>query len=1247
MASRPEVDSRLGWVARYPAALRDDYFGPDELRVEDLLAMAAQMAGSIQFRDAANRSMGTWDAFGRSDELFVISRLLAVNLARERDLFVQQLPILGAVGEGSAKWWGTIEILPSIRLARILDQVHRQLLALHSVAAMRARERIENVIEKSLAAEMQALKLWCQSIDPARASVIFQQFDGIWDATPGSVTRLTANEFLRDGFNAVLTAIQHLQGALRADFQHSLQRQDHGPAVGLLVAFLQLRQQVQQRLNRFSARHLDFYYDRVLRIASRPVVPDRTVLLLGVDAGGPEVLVPERTLFSGGVDAKQQERLYQSTSELRVTDASVVQLHSLWFERSAGVSPENVLRQRGSQNAGQTQFATSTRIRELPLGGEGPGNHARDSRPVHSLFGHREASRSANRGAYAKLGISIASRALAMQHGSRDIRITFEFGDRPDGENISDFVTRLAELLGTSKADAFFKTFRNAFQVSITEESGWYVFPEYLPSSPCVDPSARQGNSLAISLRLPPDAGAIVPFSSSVHGNGYSCDVPIVRFLLDEAYLFPYSLFAELTLLRVGIEVKVGGCREIVAHNQLGRLSTTSQFFPFGATPVIGDYLILGCEEAAAKNLTSLELDLTWAGLPGGPSGFAGHYRGYPAGYGNDSFKVRISALADRHWLPSNELERVESELFENRPNTASRVAGAVSRRRRIDLAHLCKILQPESGSESHPYGYDISTRSGFFRLTLSAPESGFGHREYPMALSAAVARSSKKSRLPLVGRFRKENAPEPLPAAPYTPVIDQLLVNYEARDEIDLRYGSGVERTQAERAFHIHPTGIEPLRSGRPGGVRMVPWYREDGHLLIGIRATALRGPLTLFFHLNDDCRPMREYRDPIFRWYYLAMDEWLQLAPDRILSDSTYGFLRSGIVALDVPANATAENRVCTSGLFWLRVSANWEDVANVCSLFAVHANAVEVQWQPDAGSAADQVEAGLPAGTICQSKANLVGISDIRQPVASWGGKQTESRDEKILRTSERLRHRHRAVTAGDYEKLVLLEFPDLFRVRCFPCCAGNPESPHASSPGDVFVVVLPHLAGDGKDGTGPMADAFQLKEIGRFISSLNSGIAHVRVSNPNYEQIQVRCKVRLRNGQNPGDGIAAINRQLGAFLSPWSRDTKITAFDWRVRCIDLQAHLQGLHAVTLATGVSLLRISTDEASLKHLTDTAREQRDDIRPLLPWSVAIPFRQHLIEVVDDSRPRQPSLAGFGNLAIGSTFIGTRNSDD
>lgn len=1245
MNRTPEPKHQSAWEARFPAPLEDNYFGVDEFRLEDLLAQIAEFAGGIEYRDDDNLPAGTWRTFGQSDELFVIARLRTINLRMLRERFQSQRTILNNTPEGGEIWWRRVAALPSLKLARVIDELHAQLSELRSVAAVRAKEKIENVIVKSLASELQALQAWCAAVDENRAAELFSSFSGIWRSNPERLPREKTAGFLRDGFNAFYSAIQHLQISLGTEFALSMQRADHDPAVGLLVTTLQLRQGVQKRLNQIAARQLGLYYEDILRIPSRPVIADHAVVLLRVDASAKEVLIPRGTQFSAGIDANREERIYLSVTDLRVNDAQVVELHSFWLERSASVSPENELRQVAFDAHNRSQFATSARIREIPVPLNGGGA---DLGPQQSfaLFGCREANQGSPRGQYVPLGLAIASKALAMKQGSREIRVVFDFDSESEGESIETFVADLARILGTTQADAFFKAFRNAFKVSITEERGWYEFPDYLPSAKCVDPSAGRANSLGISLRLPTEVGAVAPPNPAIHGSDYFGKVPIIRFEMNEAYSYLYSLFAGLKLANIRIDVEVAGCMDIQAYNQLGRLGTTGQFYPFGATPVLGNYLIVGCEEAAGKNLRSLELDIVWAALPADARGFSEHYRNYPTGYSNRSFKAKLSALAERRWLPSSEKDRTEVDLFDSRGRTDLQGVGPLSRRRQLDLGPLCKILRPEDG-DGETFAYNVGTRSGFVRLSLSAPETGFGHRDYPLALSAMVAANSKHSRVPLIDRLRKEKPPPPLPQAPYTPLIDTIAVNYSAFDEIDLRYGNGQGAASAERIFHIHPLGLEPLKLTRPGGVHLVPRYREDGHLLIGIEAKSLQGRLNLFFDLRDDSRPTGAYCEPNFRWYYLASEEWRLLEPRNVLSDDTYGFLKPGVISINIPADATANNRLCPTGRYWLRISARWDDVANVCSLYSVHAHGVEVVWQPNPRNSAEHLASGLKPGTINQTKANLPGIRDVRQPVTSWGGKNAESEGERIVRISERLRHRQRAVTALDYERLILQEFPALHQVRCFPNCTGDPHIPFAVHPGNVLVVVLPQLTEGSAPDTGPMVDAYELNEISKYVTSLANGVATIRVSNPSYEQIQVRCKVRLSQGQNPGDSISAVNRHLESYLSPWSAEAKIPPFGWSIRCIDLQAYMQVLNVVSLVSGVSALRISRNGDGKQKLTDTARSGHGIVTPSLPWSVALPFSHHLIEVVDDSRDYLPSPAGFGNLEIGSTFIGTRSGDD
>ena len=48
----------------------------------------------------------------------------------------------------------------------------------------------------------------------------------------------------------------------------------------------------------------------------------------------------------------------------------------------------------------------------------------------------------------------------------------------------------------------------------------------------------------------------------------------------------------------------------------------------------------------------------------------------------------------------------------------------------------------------------------------------------------------------------------------------------------------------------------------------------------------------------------------------------------------------------------------------------------------------------------------------------------------------GRPAEDRQSLLTRPSARLRHKQRAASPWDYERLVLEAFPHVFKVKCFP-------------------------------------------------------------------------------------------------------------------------------------------------------------------------------------------------------------------
>ncbi|MCK9200413.1 MAG: hypothetical protein M0P59_00305 [Gallionella sp.] len=1242
-------------------ALKEGYVNVDEMRFEDMLAMVSEYAALVKHRDADSRAEGNWGEFFGADEAGILASILATNLnGAERDFsaFVADMETrLAQLRDGRT----ALAMLPTFRLAMAIDAWFVRLGRLSSVAAVRVRESMQGVIEKTLGTELQRLRVFLRQHHVHNADEAFRTFGPIWggDGKPGKSGSAVPSpasghsavaEFLKSNFHAFYNALLFLQGGARDMLRVSLERSNHDPAIGLYIAFLRLFAKVQDKANGFTMRHLNFYYEDVLKIQRREFVPDSACLIVQPDTAGREVTIGKGTEFRAGLDENDAELIYAADNDLLVTDAKVSSLHTLYFGRNSLSSPENSLASSPGRGGRRKRFATSAKLNRMSRGGGESG-----AQLSHPLFGVPQRSKDASQFEEARIGFAVASNVLLLKHGQRDIGLTFKLAPGGKAGDPNVFADRLSRVLPTSKADAFFKAFRHMFRISLTGETGWFEVDDYLPLSRIVDGDGCEENSFKIQFRLPDSAGAVVPYSPAIHGENFDTELPVVRFTVNpDAYLYPYSLLSEMAVREILIEVDVRGCTDIRIYNQYGPLSADVQFNPFGATPSFGDYLVVGSYEAARKKLVAFEVDVEWSGLPQEMNGFGEYYRAYSMAIDNATFKAGLAVLRDRKWLPAEEGEQPIVELFESRDGAGTSGDGAgkngsgkVGKRRRFSFRGVCKFMRPLENVAEEQYGYDSLSKDGFFKLALAQPSFAFGHKEYPSILTKVMTDNARLKKFGLAKWLSRSLPPKPLPNTPYTPLISGISVNYKAVSQISLeRIGSTENELRQEKVFHLHPQGFESLSPRAYGKIHLVPRYETDGNLFIGLTATRLSGPLTLFFHLREDSLPDASARPFEFEWYYLASNQWRPLKKTQVVSDTTDGFLSSGIVTLDIPDDIDRANTILPSDQFWLRVSVDDEHMHTLCSLYAVHAQALRVSWAKREENSLSHLASALPAGSIKETKFSIPGLAGIRQIMESSGGKPPESDTQRTIRASERLRHKNRAVTPWDYERLVLQRFPEIYKAKCFSCMTGDAESRRKIKPGHLLIVLIPYLKEQVTANSHPMVNALLLREVRDFVKGLASACVKISVRNPAYERIQVRCKVKFRKGAGRGAQLNRLNREIVDYLSPWSDGGLAARFGWRLRCNDIQSHIQGLDYVESVSGLSMLRIDDGDDRCHHrLSDTARNKNGDIQPLHPWSIAIPVGHHLIEVEDEAGVCPPQKTGIANLAIGNTFILSRGN--
>ncbi len=144
---------------------------------------------------------------------------------------------------------------------------------------------------------------------------------------------------------------------------------------------------------------------------------------------------------------------------------------------------------------------------------------------------------------------------------------------------------------------------------------------------------------------------------------------------------------------------------------------------------------------------------------------------------------------------------------------------------------------------------------------------------------------------------------------------------------------------------------------------------------------------------------------------------------------------------------------------------------------------------------------------------------------------------------IRSSERLRHKGRAINVYDYERLILDAFPDIHKVKCIPHTQfrlnGKNGLLSVKAPGYVTIAVIPKtdthpLAGKLR----PRASSILLREIEEYLKLRTSHFVNVSTVNPIYEGVSFEGNVAFAAGKDANFYKQELKMAVLRFLSPWA-------------------------------------------------------------------------------------------------------------
>ncbi|MEP6846674.1 MAG: hypothetical protein ABI861_11745, partial [Panacibacter sp.] len=640
-----------------------------------------------------------------------------------------------------------------------------------------------------------------------------------------------------------------------------------------------------------------------------------------------------------------------------------------------------------------------------------------------------------------------------------------------------------------------------------------------------------------------------------------------------------YTVLKDIRIKKIDIKSDIKGVKNLTVQNDTAILNPSREFFPFGIRPKTGSGFYIGSNEVFQKKIDRLDVSFEWANLPldiekeTGEDEFKAYYRNYilpktvtPA---NNFFTVSVDYLYNR----------VFSNLLSATPLFVAASGALPSDQKRLisESVNIKNFARFPSRDIDLPE-YKIDSQRGFIRVRL---EKSFFHDEYARSLTTGTILESNKE------------TPDgsSLPNEPFTPTLKNVSLNYATSLSVEINASvlTGIASPVIyEEFFHVLPFGYKQIDIDTKPAVQepILPVPQFDyaaevadeikftqGNLYIGLKDAKPEQKVNILFQVLDGSGDNR-YSPPDIEWNYLINNEWIPFQPfeiqDHTRADesSKKSLLKSGIIEFTLPKSISSTyTTILNAGLLWIRACAHEEllpaddnltqatqRIEALPDLVAVIAQAGIAQFE-DQGNSLNHLAVPLPPKTIAKFIDSRAAIKTVSQPYNSFDGRMPENDYQFYRRISERLRHKNRAICIWDYERLVLEQFPALYKVKCLNHTSILETKEIA--PGFVSIAVIPDLRNRNTvNTTEPRVPIGMLDEIKAFLKTrTNLFVAspspeadasppkpdYLQVVNPLYEQLKVTCCVRFYQGLDPAYYKYVLNSDLKNFLAPWAYNT----------------------------------------------------------------------------------------------------------
>ena len=399
----------------------------------------------------------------------------------------------------------------------------------------------------------------------------------------------------------------------------------------------------------------------------------------------------------------------------------------------------------------------------------------------------------------------------------------------------------------------------------------------------------------------------------------------------------------------------------------------------------------------------------------------------------------------------------------------------------------------------------------------------------------------------------------------PGKPQITRFTFGYEATEKINL--STRKDENNPVEILKIFPFGFQKLKKRE---LKFSSFENLKGNIYIGFENAKPKDAFAFLIQLEEGTANPK-LPPAIITWTYLSNNSWLNF-PLQNIHDDTKSFSQSGLVNVTLPDYESDTNTLLQSDIFWLKASVS--NVDAVCNLIGIHPQAIKAMLSSHNGTV--EFTENTPKETISKLVISNNNIKKIKQPYPSFGGKLKETDTNLYERTSERLRHKNRAITIWDFERLILQEFPEVYSVKCLNHYRYDSTISNVSA-GYVTLIPIAKSTVVKNIYWKPLLSLLTMINIKDYVSKIASPHSRICVKTPVLEKIELNFKVKFHKSEGMDSSlyIKELKDTINAYLSPWS-----------VENIDLQF----VHDIEFS---SLIQLIDNQYYVDYLTDFSVSQ------------------------------------------------------